>query len=78
MPGCPSAILDCKAGAAVQAAQAHDALILDPDRLFIPHFNGLHRALLDAESAANAAILHMKMGGSPYMVIIKGAGRSAA
>lgn len=43
-----AAILDGEPGAAVQAAQAHDALILDPDRLFIPHFNGLHRALLDA------------------------------
>ena len=41
---CIVAILNGKLGATVQTAQTHDTRVLDPDRLFSPHFNRLYRA----------------------------------
>jgi hypothetical protein len=49
--GCAS-ILDRKYRTVVQAAQAHCALLFNPGRLFLFHFNGGNRALSGAEPAS--------------------------
>ena len=55
------AVLNGKLRAAVQASEAHYALVLDPNRLSIPHLDCLNGAFLCARSAADAGVLHMKM-----------------
>ena len=54
------AVLYGKLGAAVQIAETYHAFVLDPDGLACLHFDGLHRAFLRAQSAAYAAVLHVK------------------
>ena len=63
-------VLDRKFWAAVQASEAHDAFLLDPDRLFAPQLDGLHRAFLRAQPTADAAVFHMEMGGAPHLVVV--------
>ena len=41
-------ILNSKLGTTVQTTQTHDTFVLDPNRLFVPHFNRLHRAFSGA------------------------------
>ena len=47
-------VLDGELRAAVQAAEAHHAAILDPDGMLVLHLNGLNRTFLGAKSAADA------------------------
>ena len=54
-------ILDGKLGTAVQATQAHGAVFLGPGGLAVPHFDGIHRAVLSAQAAANTGIFHMEV-----------------
>ena len=54
-------VLDGKLGAAVQATQAHGTVFLDSGGLAVLHFDGIHRAILSAHSAANTSIFHMKI-----------------
>ena len=67
----PVAVLDGKLRAAVQAAEAHDASLLDPSRLFLPHFDRLHGAFSGAQPAADAGVLHVEIGRAPHPVVIK-------
>ena len=62
----PSAVLDGEFRAAVQAAEAHDALIAHPDGPPVPHLDGLHGAFPGAQPAADAAVLHMEMLRAPH------------
>ena len=45
----------------VQAGKAHDALLFDPDGLFVPELDGRDRAVPGTQTAADAAVLHMEM-----------------
>ena len=51
---CAVAVPDRKLRAAVQAAEAHDAFFLDPDRAPALHLNCLHGAFLCAQPAPDA------------------------
>ena len=65
-----SAVLYGNLGAAVQTSETHHAFVLDPDGLACLHFDGLHRAFLRAQSAAYAAVLHVKMRHPPRALVI--------
>ena len=67
----PITILDRKLRTAVQAAKAHYALILHPDRLFILYFYRLNRAFLRAQSAADTAFLYMQVRRLPNMYVVQ-------
>lgn len=54
-------ILNREFGAMVQAAKAHDALIFDPNRLFIPDLDGGNGTIPRAQPAADAGILYAEM-----------------
>ena len=54
-------VLDRKFRAAMQAAETHDALVFDPDRLFISDLNGGNGTIPCAKSAADAGIFNDKM-----------------
>ena len=56
-----AAVLNGKFGAMVQAGKAHDALLFDPDRLFILKLDGRDRAVSGTQTAADAAVLHMEV-----------------
>ena len=64
-------ILDGKLGTAVQAAQAHGTVFLSPGGLAADHFDGIHRAILGAEAAADAGIFHMEVAGLTQGLILK-------
>ena len=58
-----AAVLNRKFWTAVQAAQAHDALRLDPHRFVVFHFNRVSRTLLCAQTASDAGLGHVKIFG---------------
>lgn len=65
-------VLDGKLGAPVQTAQAHDTVFLGPGGLTANHLNGIYRAVLGAESTADAGILRMKVTGFAQSLIETG------
>lgn len=58
---CPVVILDRKLWTVVQTAEAHYTPVLDPDRALILYFDRLHGTFFCAQSAADTAVLHVKM-----------------
>ena len=54
-------VLNGKFGAAVQAAKAHNALLLHPYRAAVFHFNGVSRAFLCTQPASDTDISHLKV-----------------
>ena len=62
-------VLDRKFRAAMQAAETHDALVFDPDRLFISDLNGGNGTIPCAQSAADAGILNGEMPGFAHRVV---------
>lgn len=63
-------ILDGELGAAVQAAQAHDAALFHPDGPPVPHLDGLVGALPRAEPAANAGIVQREVGRLAHLLVL--------
>ena len=67
----PITILYCKLRTAVQAAEAHHALILHPDRFFVLHLYRLNRAFLRTQSAADTAVLSMQIRRFPDVYVVQ-------
>ena len=67
-----SAVLDGELRTAVQAAQAHGALLLDPDRPPLPHLDGLYGAVRRTSAAADAALLQAEVGRLPDRSVVEG------
>ena len=65
------AILNCEFGAMVQAAQAHDALVFDPDGLSISKLDGGNGTISCAQPAADAGILYLEMARSAHGVVFQ-------
>lgn len=65
------AILNCEFGAMVQAAQAHDALVFDPDGLSISKLDGGNGPIPCAQPAADAGILYLEMARSAHGVVFQ-------
>ena len=71
-------VLDGKLGAAVQAAQAHGTVFLNPCWFSVLHLDGIHRTVFGAQTAADAGILHMKVTGLAQGLIEAGVHRLEA
>ena len=54
-------VFNCKAGTAVQAAKAHDALVPDPHRLLIPHCNRPGGAFAGTQAASDAGVCYVEI-----------------
>lgn len=67
-----SAVLDGELRTAVQAAQAHGAFLLAPDRPPLPHLDGLHGAVRRTSAAADAALLQAEVGRLPDRSVVEG------
>ena len=63
-------ILNGKLWATMQTAKAHHALVFYPDRPLVVHFNGIHRALFDAQTTSDTSVLYAKMSCAPYLIVI--------
>ncbi len=61
VPFCAIAVLNCKIGAMMQAAEAHYALVFDPNRSFISDFYGRNGTISCAQPAADAGVFRFKM-----------------
>ena len=61
VPFCAIAVLNCKIGAMMQAAEAHYALVFDPNRSFISDFYGRNGTIPCAQPAADAGVFRFKM-----------------
>lgn len=70
VPASPVVVLDGELGAAVQAAQAHDAALLHPNGPPVPHLDGLVGALPRAEPAANAGVVQREMGRLAHLLVL--------
>lgn len=66
----PVVVLDGELGAAVQAAQAHDAALLHPDGPPAPPSRGLVGALPRTEPAANAGVVQHEVGRLAHLLVL--------
>ena len=64
------AVLNRKLRAAVKTAKAHNAPVLNPNRVLIPHLNRLHGAFLCTQSAADATFLNTEIRCAPNLFVI--------
>ena len=67
---CLASVLYGKFGAAMKTSEAHNALILYPNRFSVRHSYGIHRALLLAQAAAYATFFYGEIRCSACFAVI--------
>lgn len=71
-PGLSVSVLDSKFRAAVQAAKAHNSLLLYQYWSAVFHFNGMCRALPGTQSASDTVLRHFKVSCISRVSVIQG------
>jgi len=56
-------VVDGEFGTTVKTGKTESAVVLDPDRLSVLHFDSVYRTVFCTETASDAGIFQMEIGG---------------